>query len=256
VNLFFNKSVLPRWLKKLLNVTAYRGYSFCLKPPSVNKKLVKPGTPVVVTGLAVNNGFHNLATCYIIFRIIDPYNPKQALFNSDRDLAFEQKRSLLVHDVPKGQSRPFSFTWQAPAAIDIPLLYIKIDVWSPRKLYRKQNLFYYPYLFDSSGWKAFVEVITKQLPPAPGADTVTKGEFLNTGETLQPAGDTGTAPHTTTGAVKEFSVFISYAWFPYLHKQWVFQLADKLTRAGLNVIIDRDLYGGQEITLFMERKIE
>jgi hypothetical protein len=51
-------------------------------------------------------------------------------------------------------------------------------------------------------------------------------------------------------------VFISYSWKSDSHRMWVFELADLLTKQGLDVIIYRDLLGGRETTKFMEKEIE
>ena len=100
-------------------------------------------------------------------------------------------------------------------------MYLKIEVWSPRKLYRERKLFYYPFQFDNSGWHGFIEVINK----------------LNY-VTMQP------------------KIFISYAWVSENHKTWVNNLADELIKHNMTVIIDRNLLPGQEITKFMEMGIK
>ena len=47
-------------------------------------------------------------------------------------------------------------------------------------------------------------------------------------------------------------IFISYAWVNESHKKWVQNLADELVKFNMNVIFDRELLPGQEITKFME----
>lgn len=189
-----------------------------LKESYSDKKIAKAYSPVIINGTVVNNGLHRLSTGYIVLRIIDPYEPQKEIFNSDRDLSFDEKRNLVVADIPKNGMRNFAFTWNIPENLEKPSLYIRIDLWSPRKLYRKSSIFYYPFLFDTCGWKGFVEIVN------------------NT-------------------AMKPLSVFISYSWINASHRGWVLGLADLLVKYGFEVIVDRDLHAGQEITWFMERKI-
>lgn len=218
MNLFLSKAILPAFIKQLINIMFYRGYSLRLLGYSFSRKVVEDFSSVTITVLTKNNGLHKLTTGYLLIQIIDPYKPKEIIYSSDRDLGFEQKRNLIVYDVKKGRSQSASFTWTVPSNIIAPALYIKIDIWSPRKLYRKRSGFYYPFLFDTSGWKGFIEIV--------------KNEQMD-----------------------KLKIFISYAWVNEDHRNWVLNLADLLTKNGFNVIIDRDLLPGQEITKFMEKKI-
>jgi SEFIR domain family len=53
------------------------------------------------------------------------------------------------------------------------------------------------------------------------------------------------------------SVFISYSWDDEPHKQWVLDLADRLSQNGIYVYLDRyDLGLGREMTHFMENALE
>lgn len=219
-NLFLTKAIIPRFLKKLINIICYRGYSLYLAEYSYNKKVANNLSSVIITGTIINNGFHRVATAYIIIKIIDPYEPRKAIFNSDISLPFNLKQNLLISDVELNEKRKFSFTWVIPESLIKPKLYIKIDVWSPRKLYRKSATFYYPYQFDTSGWKGFIEIINRR------------------------------------NSMANLKIFISYAWVNTEHRSWVFGLTDFLERHGYEITIDRDLVPGQEITKFMEKKIE
>lgn len=52
------------------------------------------------------------------------------------------------------------------------------------------------------------------------------------------------------------SVFISYSWSPFENKLWVLDLAERLTRNGVNVIIDEwDTHEGQDKYHFMEKMV-
>ncbi len=57
---------------------------------------------------------------------------------------------------------------------------------------------------------------------------------------------------------KNLTVFISYSWDSAVHKEWVLNLANKLTAdGGINVIIDRyDLKVGKPATHFMEKAVD
>ena len=51
-------------------------------------------------------------------------------------------------------------------------------------------------------------------------------------------------------------IFISYSWSPVTHKNWVLDLADRLTRDGIHVIIDEwDAIEGQDKYHFMEKMV-
>lgn len=52
------------------------------------------------------------------------------------------------------------------------------------------------------------------------------------------------------------SIFISYSWSPFENKLWVLELAERLTRNGVNVIIDEwDTHEGQDKYHFMEKMV-
>jgi len=52
------------------------------------------------------------------------------------------------------------------------------------------------------------------------------------------------------------SIFISYSWSPFSNKLWVLELAERLTRNGVNVIIDEwDTHEGQDKYQFMEQMV-
>jgi hypothetical protein len=220
--LFLTKAILPVWLKKIINILCYRGYSFYLKNYAFNRKIATSESAVIISGTIVNNSIHSSATAYIALRIIDPYKPGIDVFNSDADLPFNKKRNLIIYDIAKGASGQFAYTWSIPKGFAKPVLYLRIDIWSPRMLYNKKRGFYYPYRFDTSGWKGFIEIIDNR------------------------------------SNMKKLKIFISYTWMgeEHSHRRWVLGLADTLIKHGLEVFIDRDLHGGQEITKFMEKKIE
>ena len=51
-------------------------------------------------------------------------------------------------------------------------------------------------------------------------------------------------------------VFISYAWYPELHRQWVRDLAARLVSDGIRVVLDQwDTIPGDRLPLFMERAV-
>jgi hypothetical protein len=219
MNLFISKAILPNFLKKLINIFLYRGYSAYLVNYSFDRKIVKSKNSVLIKGLVKNNGWHEKLTCYVIYTIIDPYKPDEKIFESDINLEFEEKRNFLLYDIIQVDSRAFAFSHEIPENLESPILYIKIDIWSPRKLYRKKNFFYYPFLFDTSGWKGFVELVPQ----------------IKTTEMIR--------------------IFFSYAWVSNDHIEWVHNLADLLSKQGFEILIDRDLLAGQEITKFMEHSI-
>lgn len=215
--LFISKSLVPKSIKKIINIVSYRGYSIFLESFSINKRVATVGENILIKGILVNNGMHNLASAYLVFKIINPYRPDESIFNSDIDLPFEYRKTNRTADINKGSPLEFAFTWCIPENIDVNQLYINIEVWSPRKLYKERNLFYYPFKFDTSGWKGFIELIDK--------------------------------PNHT---IMQPKIFISYAWVNEPHKKWVQNLADELVKYNMNVIFDQELLPGEEITKFME----
>jgi len=220
VVIFISKSLFPTFIKKIINIVFYRGYSIYLDTYSFSKRVSFVGENILIKGTIGNNGIHKFASAYLIFKIINPYHPNISIFNSDNDLPFKSKQANRTVDIRRGSKLEFAFSWTIPADIKPQLLYLKIEVWSPRKLYGEKSIFYFPYQFDSSGWRSFVEIIAK--------------------------------PNSLIMCPK---IFISYAWVNESHKNWVQDLADELIKINLEVIFDRELLPGQEITKFMERSV-
>ena len=51
-------------------------------------------------------------------------------------------------------------------------------------------------------------------------------------------------------------VFISYCWSPITNKNWVLEFAERLSRDGVNIIIDKwDAREGQDKFAFMEQMV-
>ena len=126
-----------------MNIVSYRGYSIYLKSYSFDKRVASNGENVLIKGILGNNGIHKLASAYLVFKIINPYRPNIDIFNSDIDLPFEDRRTNRTVDIEKGSTLEFAFTWNIPKNIDAKLLYIKIEIWSPRKLERGFGLLKY-----------------------------------------------------------------------------------------------------------------
>lgn len=56
---------------------------------------------------------------------------------------------------------------------------------------------------------------------------------------------------------KILKVFISYSWDSEEHKSWVLEIADRLTKRGIYVFLDRyDLYAGKDMICFMEESVK
>ena len=78
--LFISKSIIPKSIKRLINLVSYRGYSIYLDSYSFDKRVAAIGDSVLIKGSLGNNSIHKYASAYLIYKIINPYHPEKIIF--------------------------------------------------------------------------------------------------------------------------------------------------------------------------------
>ena len=187
--------------RTICNIIRCNGWSFRLRSYSVSTRVAKPGEEIIISGEIVNDGLR-FGTTYVVVIIADPYDHSREVFNSDKDLPVHFKRSLRIVDIPRFKTAPFALTWSIPKKIESGVYDIKIQLWNPSKLFKKNTKKFYPYLFYDSGWSGLLE-ITEET------------SLSNTENQKRPR------------------VFISYSWYTETHQIWVQELADELVKNGI-----------------------
>jgi hypothetical protein len=210
--------------RTIKNWSTCRGWSFKLSSYSISTRVAQPDQDILISGEIFNDSFR-LGTAYVVVLIADPYDHSRIVFNSDKDLDQPFKRSLRIVDIPSFKSSRFALTWSIPKDIESSVYDIKIQIWNPPKLFKKNTKKFRPFLFHETSWSGLLEI----------ADKTT---IIQTQENSKP------------------KVFISYAWFTESHQLWVQDFADELVKNGIEVVLDkRSLFAGEEITHFIERGI-
>lgn len=200
------------------------GWSFNLTSYTVSTRVAEAGQDILISGKIFNDGLR-LGTAYVVVLIADPYDHERIVFDSDRDLVKPFKRSLRIVDIPSFRSARFALTWSIPKDIESSVYDIKVQIWNPPKLFKKNTEQFHPYLFHETSWSGVFEV----------AENV---------------------EHNQEVSRSKPKAFISYAWFTEEHQRWVQHLADELVKNGIEVVLDkRNLFPGEEITHFIERSI-
>lgn len=202
------------YLNQIRNLLLYRFWSFDIRNVSSMQMVKYPGDYVRITGTVRNNGFR-LGTTYIIIKLIDPYS-NNLHFNTDTDFSDSERQTLRIIDLHKFQEKPFCVDIKLPSDIKPGVLDMSVELWTPAKLWRKKSFWHYPYLFKKTPRQGNIEIIK----PMDSRDK---------------------------------KVFISYSWDSPLHKNWVQELTQELSKHNIDIIIDqKDLSPGKEATYFME----
>lgn len=220
-------------LARLRNLVFCDAWSFRTTACEISPPVLRPGDEALVTGAILNDGLR-LGTVYLVMLIANPYDHEELILDTHRDLPDEQKRSLRIVDIPRGEQVRFSMSWSVPTGAAPGVYDVSLQLWNPAKLFRSVSPFFrfHYHCFHQTPWRGVIEVVGY----AHGATEV--GANATSRE--------GVAPR----------VFISYSWDSPAHQKWVLDLADELIRHGIDVIVDkRNLYPGEEITEFIERGI-
>jgi len=201
--------------RTLKNLLTYKWYSFALKSYSKSQSILKPGEKVRISGTVQNNGLR-LGTVYVLVKLADPYDHKNMIFNSDRDFDNTTKQALRLIDITAFGSKDFCCDIPIPKDIKWGVLDIKIEVWTPAKLFNPDTKdIYFPFPFDEIEWRGYLEIIEPE-------SMFTK-------------------------------VFVSYSWQSPQHQAWVRELTEELSRHKIETLLDqKDLHPGEEATVFME----
>lgn len=200
--------------KRLLNLIRTR-WSFRIVSFHTDRGVAYENEPITLVAVVRNDGVHT-GTVYVRFLVADSYDVKHPIFDSDRDLSANERRSLRAVDIARGEERSVTCAFTIPAGSVFKHFDLRVQVWNPHRLFGGA----YPWKFADTRWRGMFEVIER--PAAEPADRV----------------------------------FISYSWDSDAHRHWALKLAEELERHEIPVIIDqKDLRPGEDITLFMEKGI-
>ena len=212
----------PGIFRRFLNGIQWRhfvrwrtGWSFRAQSLRTDRRVVHEGERIIISCSVFNNG-NRSGTVYTRFLVSDTYDRGHPIFDSDRDLVPNERRSLRVQDIGVAENRPVACSWVIPSGAASKHFDLRVDICNPHWLFRGP----WPLVFHRVGWIGGFEVISKP-----------NGTSL-------PA------------------VFVSYSWDSEDHKRWVLELVEELRKHGVDCLLDqKDLLPGVEATNFMERAI-
>lgn len=191
------------------------GWSFTASPLKRNRHALTEGEEIIFSGEVRNNGLR-LGTAYVRLLVANCYHLDAPLFDSNRDLPRNARQALRLVDIPINRSRSFACGWKIPSGLSNVHLDVRLEVWNPHLLFGGPK----PYRFYDTGWLGGFEVVEKSVNPN------------------QP------------------SLFISYSWDSDEHRQWVRSFSEELRKHNIDSVLDqRDMFAGDETTLFMERGV-
>jgi len=164
----------------------------------------------------VKNDGFRIGTCYVTYALADSYRTDSPFFESNLHLGAGERESQRLINIAVGTSRATTLRYPVPSNAQPRPIDVRIQVWNPHLLFNGPH----HHKFYDTGWK--------------GGFTVVDSHTLS----------------------RNLRVFISYSWSPQHEKAWVHQLAEALSRRGINVVMDHThLKPGDETTYFMESQI-
>jgi hypothetical protein len=201
-------------LRRIRNILFCKLHSFRIESFSKKNAIIRPGENVQITGSIKNNGLR-IGTVYLIIKLADPYDHGNVICNTNYDFDEGRKQALRFVDIKPGKVVEFCCDIKLPKNIKRGVLDIRLELWTPDKLFTEALSKFNSYNFDKTKWSGMVEVV-----------------------------DSGSS---------SYRVFVSYSWFSEIHRDWVRQLSEELLRHGISAVLDqKDIYPGDDIIEFMD----
>ena len=136
---------------------------------TLSRTVLLPGETVEISGRIRNKteikGNSNednfevekFGTVYIVVTIASSHDHTKIVFNSDCDKYREGMRCV---DIPPDGEKKFMTHWICPERIELGHYDLRIEVWSPPKLYGINA----PHRFDESGWRGAFPIVGRGGP--------------------------------------------------------------------------------------------
>src|SRR6185436_15727072 len=150
---------MNRFLKRIQNLLSHKFYSFEITEYEIINSTIKPGGTFKVKGIIRNSGLR-IGTTYLIIKLADPYNHNNIIFDTDRDFDETAKQTLRLVDISPNDKREFCVIISMSNFFKRGVLDIKLELWSPAKLFKESSTIWNTALFYQTSWRGGIEIIT------------------------------------------------------------------------------------------------
>ena len=139
------------------------GWGFQIVHVELSSRLVRRGDTIAFRVIVRNTGRRSVGTYYGIFKIMWPYDSRNPVHDTHRDLPKQEKLQLRVIDVAKDTTRDLTYEWAVPNDLPIGVYDLQVEIWNPHRLLCGPR----PKRFDkATGDTLNFEVMQKESDPA------------------------------------------------------------------------------------------